>query len=364
MKTTQLIFLSLLIFTSCTSSDSSSVAKNSSPEIGGDFSIMKKMEDYGGQYKINGQVKEGFQIFRENGYTWARLRLFNSPNQQGPVCNDLNYTIELAQKAKQYGFKILLDFHYSDTWADPGHQIVPNSWKGLDLKTLSDSVYDYTKMVIEAMGNAKVLPNMVQVGNEINNGMMWPEGKLWNEDETANWDNLVQLLKAGIKGVKDASNGEKIPVLIHAATGGNLEESDTFYKNIIQRGVNFELIGLSYYPWWHGTFVQLEENLAFLSENYQQDLVLVETAYYSNGYYPEPAEWILDVQPFPPTEQGQYDFMVALLEILKKFPKMKAVYYWKPDGLYIPESKSPYLGRSLFDREGNASKGIFAWKSE
>jgi arabinogalactan endo-1,4-beta-galactosidase len=314
-------------------------------------------------YKIDGVAKEALQIFNENGYTWARLRIFNNPNMEGPVCNNLDYTLQLAQKAKQFGFKILLNFHYSDTWADPGHQIVPAAWENLSLEILADSVYNYTKTVIEAMGNAGVLPEMVQVGNEINNGMIWPVGKLWTDDGGANWDNLATLLKAGIKGVKEAENGADIPIMIHAATGGSLEESNTFYKNIIQRGVNFNVIGLSYYPWWHGTFEQLEENLTFLSDNFSQDLVLVETAYYSNGWYPEPAEWVLDVKPFPPTEQGQYDFMVALAEILKKYPKMKAVYYWKPDGLDIPASNVHYLGRSLFSGDGNAFKGISAWKS-
>ncbi|QGY47373.1 arabinogalactan endo-1,4-beta-galactosidase [Maribellus comscasis] len=364
MKTTQLIFLTVFFIASCSTSNFSPDRKKQTPEIGGDFSIMKKMEDYGGAYKVNGKIKEGFQIFRENGYTWARLRLFHTPNHRGPVCNDLKYTIQLAQKAKNYGFKILLNFHYSDTWADPSHQIVPAIWKDLNLQTLSDSVYSYTKMVVETMDQEGVLPDMIQIGNEINNGMMWPAGKLGNDKNTPNWDALTQLLKAGINGAKEAKNGKNIPILIHAATGGSLKESDTFYKNIIQRGVEFEFIGLSYYPWWHGTFEQLEENLKFLSANYKQDLVLVETAYYSNGFYPEPAEWVLDVQPFPPTEQGQYDFMVKLLEILKKYPKMKTVYYWKPDGMDIPESKSPYLGRSLFDREGNAFKGIEAWKSK
>ena len=214
------------------------------------------------------------------------------------------------------------------------------------------------------MGNAGVLPEIIQVGNEINNVMIWPQGKLWTEGNEANWDNLSKLINAGIRGVREAVNGQDKPILIHAATRGNLEESDNFYKNIIQRGAEFNVIGLSYYPWWHGTFEQLEKNLTFLSKNYDQDLILVETAYYANGFYPEPAKWVLDIQPNPSTEQGQYDFMVKLADILKKHPKMKAVYYWKPDGLDIPESKVHYIGRSLFDRDGNAFKGISAWKFE
>lgn len=331
-------------------------------EYGGDFSIMKKLEDLGGQYKTDGEVKEGFQIFRENGYTWCRLRIFHTPNMEGPVVNDLDYTIALAQKAKQFGFKIFLNFHYSDTWADPGKQFIPTAWEDLDFDILTDSVYHYTKRVMEAMKTADVFPHMVQIGNEINNGMLWPHGRLWAENGQARWDELSALLIAGIKGVKDTKNGMTTPIMIHAATGGNLVESDNFYSNIQKRGVEFDVIGLSYYPWWHGTFEDMEKNLEFLSNKFEQEISVVETAYYANGWYPEPEEWVLDVQPYPPTAQGQYDFLVDLATRLKKYPRVTSVYYWKPDGLEIPGSNIHYLGRSLFSRDGNAFEGIKAWK--
>jgi len=359
--------LALLLFSfSCKDKENNNenLPEESILEYGGDFSIMKKLEDAGGEYKINGEAKEGLQIFKDNNYTWCRLRVFHSPDMEGPVCNDLEYTIALAQEAKSYGFKFLLDFHYSDTWADPAKQYVPAAWENLDIETLSDSVYQYTKKVMSALNNSGAAPDMVQVGNEINNGMIWPQGKLWNNDGSANWDELTNLLKAGIRGVKEAENGANIPILIHAATGGNLVESDNFYSNIIQRGVDFDVIGLSYYPWWHGTFDDLENNLQFLSNKYEQEISVVETAYYANGFYPEPAEWVLDVQPFPPNEQGQYDFLMKLDDILKKHPKVTSVYYWKPDGMDIPETGVPYLGRSLFSRDGNAFKGISAWEAE
>lgn len=331
-------------------------------EFGGDFSILKKMEDLGGLYKTNGVVKEGLEIFKENGFTWARLRIFHSPNMVGPVCNDLDYTIDLAKQAKKFGFKILLNFHYSDTWADPGHQIAPAVWKDLSFDVVQDSMYNYTKNVINAMDKSGVLPDMVQVGNEINNGMIWPHGKLWIEAGVTHWDELSKLLQAGIRGVKEAEKGAKIPIMIHAATGGDVDASYRFYKNIIDRGVNFDVIGLSYYPWWHGTFIELESNILFLSKQFTQDFSIVETAYYSNNWYPEPAEWVLSVQPYPPTEEGQYDFMLQLALIIQKYPRVKTIFYWKPDGIEIPNSKVNYLGRSLFDKDGNALKGISAWK--
>lgn len=354
------IFL-LLMWACSTDKVTGEIPEESNLAYGADFSIVKKMEDYGAVYKVNGMAKTCLQIFRDNNYTWARFRIFHTPDGVGPVCNDLNYTIALAKKAKSLGYKILLDFHYSDTWADPGKQYTPAAWINLTSEVLSDSVRIYTTKVLNSMHNAGLMPEMVQIGNEINNGMLWPVGKLWNGDGNANWQVLTQLIKAGIKGVKEAKNSEEIKIMIHAATGGNVQETNTFYSKMIQYGVEFDIIGLSYYPWWHGTFEQLEANLESLSNKYNLDISLVETAYYSNNWYPEPGNGNLNIKPFPPTEQGQNDFLVELNKRLKKYPKVKTVFYWEPETLDIPESKIFYLGRSLFDKQGNAFKGISAW---
>ncbi len=364
LKTLSSIVFLFIITVSCNVNDVDDSGSNSSQSLafGSDFSIMKLMEDFGGVYKINGIEKEGLLIFKENGFTWARLRLFHSPDIKGQVCNNLPYTIELANRAKKLGFKIHLDIVYSDQWADPGHQIVPDAWKNLRIDLLKDSVYFYTRNVLNAMTRAGVQPNMVQIGNEVGNGIMWPQGNLWVEGGNANWDNVCDLLKAGIKGVRDANNSDKIKIMIHAATGGDITASNRFYNNIIDRGVEFDVIGLSYYPWWHGDFQQLENSIYSLSKHFDQDISIVETAYYSYGWYPEATDWVLMEKPFPPTEQGQYDFMVQLAKIVKLHPQVKSVFYWKPDELDIPESKVPFQGRSLFDQTGNAFKGISAWK--
>lgn len=329
---------------------------------GGDFSILKKMEDSGGIYKIDGVAKNALEIFSDNGYNYGRVRIFHTPNMEGPVCNSLEYTIALSKEIKKAGMKLLLDFHYSDTWADPAHQLKPKAWEGLSFDVLTDSVYTYSKNVILAMEKAGVLPDMVQVGNEITPGFIWPDGKIY-KDSGEDWDSFCTLLKAGIRGVKDAYGSVDVPIMIHIDKGGDLNATSNFFRKIEEHGVEYDLIGLSYYPWWHGTFDDLEKNLTWLSENKEQDIVIVETAYYANGYYPEPAEWVLDVQPFPPTEQGQYDFLVTLNSIAHQYPKVKGIFYWKPDGLDLPESKVWYIGRSLFDKEGNAYKGITAFKN-
>jgi arabinogalactan endo-1,4-beta-galactosidase len=356
------LFITLLL--SCSNDD---IPEEIPEEIklvyGGDFSIIKKMEEYGAVYKVNGAAKKGLQIFKENNYTWARLRIFHTPDYVGPVCNDLKYTVALAKEAKAFGFKILLDFHYSDTWADPAKQFTPAAWKNLSFELLADSTRIYTTKVLDNMQNAGVMPEMVQIGNEINNGMLWPQGKLWPETGSANWQGFTTLIKAGIQGVKQAKNSTGIKIMIHAATGGSIQESNTFYNKMKEYGVEYDIIGLSYYPWWHGTFDQLEANLDYLSKAFDQEISLVETAYYSNGWYPEPGGWILDVKPYPPTEQGQNDYLTELAKRLKNHAKVTSVFYWEPEALDIPESKIFYLGRSLFDKQGSAFKGIGAWSN-
>ncbi len=365
MKQLVQILILLMIAYSCSLNDIADEEVNNGSDLnfGSDFSLLKKMEDYGGIYKINGIEKEGMQIFKENGFTWARLRIFHNPEIKGPVCNDLNYTLEMANKAKLYGYKILLDFHYSDKWADPGHQSVPKAWEDLRLDILTDSVYLYTKNILEIFAKAGSTPDMVQLGNEINNGMLWPNGYLWEEGGNPNWDNLADLLKAGINGVKASANSGAIKIMIHAATGNNLTASERFYNNMISRDVDFDVIGMSYYPWWHGDFKKLENTIFALSEEFNQEISIVETAYYANGWYPESSDWVLTEKPYPPNEQGQYEYMRELAKTMILHPHVKTIFYTDPDELDIPETKVPYKGRSLFDNTGNAFKGITAWKN-
>ena len=166
------------------------------------------MEDSGGVYKFNGKPVDPLQLFADNGYNYGRVRLFHSPNMEGSVCNSLEYTIELTKRIKATGMKLLLDIHYSDTWADPAHQIKPKAWEGLSFDVLTDSVYQYSRYVIEAMQKANVEPDMVQVGNEITPGFIWPDGQIY-KDSTEDWTSFCTLLKVGVKGVEDAYAGKK-----------------------------------------------------------------------------------------------------------------------------------------------------------
>jgi len=181
---------------------------------------------------------------------------------------DLAHTMQMAQRIKKRGLKFLLDFHYSDTWADPGKQYKPSEWKRLDFMQLSTKVYEYTKLVLSSLKAQGTLPDMVQTGNEINHGILWPEGSIQHPD------SLAILLKAGIAAAKEID--PPIITMLHIALGGQNDESEFFLDNMINRNVSFDVIGESYYPKWHGTLRDLESNLSALKKKYNKPVIVAE----------------------------------------------------------------------------------------
>lgn len=288
--------------------------------IGADLSFLKQAEERGIVFKENNQPKPGLQIFKDHGYNWIRLRLFHTPAQ---LPNNLQYTIEFAQAAKKLGFKFLLNYHYSDTWADPGKQFLPKAWENLSHKQLVDAVFNYTRDTVAAFRDAGVLPDMVQIGNEIPGGMLWPDGKL-----PANWDNFADLLKAGIAGVEAGKGDQLRPrIMIHIDKGGDKTATKNFFDRINSYGIDFDVIGQSYYPWWHGTLNDLRENLVFTANTYHKDIVVVEAAY--NW---KPTEYRNKLAPFPETPEGQKEFLEEVNRIVQATPNGHGmgIFWWEP----------------------------------
>jgi beta-galactosidase len=241
--------------------------------LGADISFLPELEARGIKFSDKGIQKDAVEILKDHGINYIRLRIFNEPaNDSGysPVKGfcDLQHTLLMAKRIKNLGLNFLLDFHYSDTWADPGKQFKPAAWKELNFDELTKSLGNYTKDVMLALKQQNTLPDMVQVGNEINHGMVWPDGRI------NNLDNLSQLLKAGISAVKEIAPSTII--MLHIALGGQHDESVFFLDNMLQRGVQFDVIGESYYPKWHGTLDDLKNNLTLLANKYQQDIIVVE----------------------------------------------------------------------------------------
>ncbi len=192
--------------------------------IGADVSFLAQAEKNGIVFKDDGQAKPGLQIFKDHGYNWVRLRLFHSPTR---LPNNLEYTIAQAQAAKKLGFKFLLNYHYSDTWADPQKQFLPKAWEGKSHEELVEAVFDYTRDTIAAFREAGVMPDMVQIGNEVIGGMMWPDGRL-----PRNWSNFADLVKAGIRGV-DAGRGDapRPIIMMHIDRGGSIPATKYFFDH-------------------------------------------------------------------------------------------------------------------------------------
>jgi beta-galactosidase len=241
--------------------------------LGADISFLPELEKRGMKFSDNGKEKDAIAILKDHGLNYVRLRIFNDPaTDSGYSPNkgfcDLKHTLQMAKRVKDAGMKLLLDFHYSDYWADPGHEYKPAAWKGMSFEQMKTALYDYTKTVMQELKQQGTLPDMVQVGNEINHGMVWPEGSI------SNVDSLGQLLSAGIAAVKAVE--PTTVIMLHIALGGQNDETVFFMDNMLARGVHFDVIGLSYYPKWHGTLDDLRDNMNELIRRYNKDVIVVE----------------------------------------------------------------------------------------
>ena len=248
--------------------------------IGADISFLPQIEARRGKFYENGKETDAIKLLHEHGMNYIRLRIFVHPENEkgyspGKGYCGLKYTLEMAKRIKSEGMKLLLDFHYSDYWADPQQQYKPLAWKDLNFATLKDSVKTYTTNVLLDMKNAGTMPDMVQIGNEINHGILWPDGYISHPDQ------LADLLKAAFKGVETADS--TLPVMVHLALGGQNKEAVFWLNNMIARGVQFDVIGLSYYPRWHGTLDDLQNNMRDLVNRYHKPLIVAEYSEYKKA---------------------------------------------------------------------------------
>ncbi|MBO7336938.1 MAG: glycosyl hydrolase 53 family protein, partial [Lachnospiraceae bacterium] len=242
---------------------------------GVDVSSIPEKEDRGLVFRdTDGTAKDPLELLSEYGVNSIRLRIWNEPSnmpESGGYC-DLAHTIAMAKRIKEHGMHFMLDFHYSDYWADPGQQRKPAAWEGLDVEGLAKAVYDYTFHVLAELSKNDALPDMVQVGNEIRSGMLFPEGAV------PNYGNLATLVNAGIRAVRDIS--EDIEVMIHLDQGGRFFILRDWFDAMFAAGMEkIDAIGISFYSFWHGTFKDLKESMAQLIDRYKLPVYVVETAH-------------------------------------------------------------------------------------
>lgn len=338
---------------------------------GADISTLASVEALGGRCYEHQQPHDCLQILRHHGFNYVRLRLWNDPYDSNGVSygggNDNLWTVmRLAQRAKMRGYKILLDFHYSDFWVDPGKQVKPKAWQDLDLAELTSAVHDYTLQVMLLLKIAGAEPDMVQIGNEINGGMLWPEGRSYGGDGQE-FDHLAQLIQAGSRAVREV-NGHHTRIMLHLAEGGNNSTFRWWFDEITERNVDFDIIGMSYYPYWHGTLDALQTNMEDMISRYHKDVMIAETAYgfttdngdsLANNFSENEAE----TAGYPATPAGQAAFISDLMDRVAALPDHHGlgIFYWEPAWLPVGVSWATPAGMQYSGDEGSVGN---AWENQ
>jgi arabinogalactan endo-1,4-beta-galactosidase len=309
---------------------------------GADIGWLPQMEATGFKFYDNdGKEQDCLKILKGHGINTIRLRIFVNPsdNKASGHCSK-DETVAMAVRAQKWGMRIMIDFHYSDSWADPGKQRKPAAWVGHDFTQLQKDVYDYTYDVMSALKKAGVTPNWVQVGNEIPGGMIYPEGS------TSNWPQLAQLINKGYDAIKAVSPSSK--VILHIDQGNNSNRFRTWFDNATANNVKYDIIGFSYYPYWldgHPDYTlsidDLGNNLNDMASRYGKEVMVVEVG----------GE---DIKV-----QNTYDMLVAVQQKVKAVPNRKGlgVIYWEPEGA---SSWSRYA-LSAWGSDGKPTKALDAF---
>ena len=295
-----------------------------------DLSFTPEISEYSINYYDVDTVKPILQLVKDKGINTIRVRLWYQP---ATVHSSLTEVLSFAQEIKANGFKFWLDIHYSDTWTDPSQQTKPAAWSGVDFDQLKDSVSGYTSRVMNALVQENATPDFVQIGNETNDGMLWPEGKIFSNGNQ--WDQFMQLFEAGATAAKTAAPNCRIIIHYAGLSGGAY-----YFSNLVNYSSDFDIIGLSYYPAWHGkeldsvtSLIQQLNNLLF-----NKPVVIAETAYPFtlgwNDYTNNPVGLQSQLIPeYPATPEGQANFVSALVSVLHSNSPYdnSGVCYWAPD---------------------------------
>lgn len=339
--------------------------------MGADLSYVNQILDLGGRWSDSGKVEDPYRIFRKYGANLVRLRLFHDPQWTKTVYtppidnmyNDFEDVKRAVKASKDNGMTVCLDFHYSDSWADPAKQVKPAAWNGLSLTILHDSIYNYTYRVLSRLATENLMPEYVQAGNEINPGFLLPQGDRWNKK-----NDFIYLLNGAIKAVRDASalSPVKPKIIVHVAQP---ENAVSWFEGMAAGGLtDYDIAGISYYYIWSTVFIDdLSNSISELKTLTGKEVMVVETAYpwtlqnadsYNNII--EPSK--INGSRFPASEEGQYDYLVKLTqEIIDGGGK--GIMYWEP--AWISSAAKDLWGtgsawdcNTLFDSGGNALKGM------
>ncbi len=320
--------------------------------MGADLSFVNQIQDKGGVYRDSGVVQDPFLIFKNHGANLVRVRLWHHPQwiadiNGGTYYSDLADVEKTIQRAKSAGMAVNLDLHYSDRWADPAHQDTPAAWAGLSLEPLKDSVYNYTLAVLNYLKSKNLTPEMIQIGNETNQGMLWPVGKVVNNDFT----NFAALLQSGIQAVRDfsATSDIKPRIMLHVA---QFQNAEYYFSNlIINEGVtDFDVLGISHYYNWStvSSMAQITSTIKSLKDTYNREVMIAENAFpWTTQNADNYGNIISGSNPpagYEVSKEGQLKYMKDLVQAVIDGGG-SGIMYWEP----------AWITSSMFDSFGTGS---------
>jgi arabinogalactan endo-1,4-beta-galactosidase len=366
MKKTKLFLTVSLLLCSLTST-------HAQKYVGGDLSVLLKYEEQKATYldKDGKAIADVLAFVKEQGWNTVRVRLFADPSKDTDknVCQDIEYVKSLGKRIKAAGLYFMLDFHYSDTWADPEHQTMPLEW-GMINTPAFEYIYTYTKTNLEALVTAAATPDFIQIGNEISFGMLWDGCKVsansnWTAYEDTNWDHFSTALKNASKACREMCPDAKI--VIHTEQCANNPTLDVaFFKRIQQYDIDYDIIGTSYYPYFKGPLANLDKGLSELEKNFpDKQIQLVETGY--------PSKWEVEgstydyTKTYPYSHEGQRQYAADLIATLKKHPQVNGLSWWYAEANAKGCTGSlaeGWYNASLFDNEtGRALPALYELKA-
>lgn len=341
---------------------------------GADVSSLQAMEDYGAKfYDLDGKEADALAILQRHGINCIRLRIFNRPVMSfdgGDYC-DLSHTVSMAKRIKQQGLGFLLDFHYSDFWADWKAQTVPEDWQGQPAAVLEQCVYDYTKEVLDALWEAQALPDLVQVGNEIGKGLLWEYGSLEHPRQ------MAAFLNAGLRAVQDAARAyaTEIRTVLHVECGADTVRTQAFFEMLLEVGLqDFDEIGLSYYPFWAGTYEKLRKNMENIQTCFHKQVLVMETSFpYTDASHDDmpnivDAALTQESMQLQPSVENQKNVVQQVLETVQDAQNGHGVFYWEPvwyciKGVGVSKGKgNEWENQAMFDENGHALESIKAFE--
>lgn len=346
--------------------EESSVYVEAIPDISDDFyrgmdaSAVLALENSGVKYyNFDGEEQDVFMTLAQAGVNYIRLRVWNDPydengNGYGGGNNDVATAITLGQRATKYGMKVCIDFHYSDFWADPKKQFVPKAWEGMDIEEKSDALYNFTLESLTQLLDAGVDVGMVQIGNEINNGMS-------GETDVA---NVRKLLTAGSKAVREAAanSGKEILVAVHYTNIDDMKKLDTLLTGLQVKEIDYDIVGLSFYPYWHGTIEDLKNAIIHIRDTYGKKVYVAENAY---CYTAEDGDGSANsvegtddlAEGYSASVQGQANEVRDVCAAASE-AGAEGVFYW--EGTWIPVGPADADNSNLWEKYGSGWASSYA----